>query len=220
MTIILVGGGKTVYFLAMQFISEGHDVTIVTRNEQESLALSRRSKATVINGDGTDAPVLEQAGARRADALIALTPHDQDNLVACQTVKTLYGVPRTIALVNDPENEDVFKRLGISVAFCATRVIASLIEQQTDFEDVVNLLPAAEGRINVVQVILTNEMPSAGKMVAELELPEGSLIAAIFRNGDVLVPRGTTRLELGDHLLMVTTPKTHGKALRTLTGEK
>ena len=99
MRCILVGGGKTAYFLARDFISKGYHVTLVVRNGGEATSLSRRVRATVLHGDGSDPELLEEAGARRADVLLALTPHDEDNLVACQLAQRMFGVPRTISVL-------------------------------------------------------------------------------------------------------------------------
>ena len=161
---------------------------------------------------------MEEAAARRADVVLALSEHDQDNLIACQVANKLYGVPHTMALVNDPENEEVFKKLGISVAFSATKIIASLIEQQANFDDITTLMPIAQGRINVTDVRLDSESPSIGKSLMELGLTEGSLVACVIRDDEVLVPRGNTRLLVGDHLILISQPEEQEQNLVALCG--
>ena len=117
MKVILIGGGKLVYFLVRQFASKGYHLTIINQDAVEAKALARQLKATVILGDGSDPGMLKEAGAYQADIVLSLTPHDQDNLVACQIAQKRYGVPRTIALVNDPDYQEVFQQLGVTVAF-------------------------------------------------------------------------------------------------------
>ncbi|HMR67010.1 MAG TPA: TrkA family potassium uptake protein [Anaerolineae bacterium] len=151
MNVILIGGGKTAYFLARQFLGKGFRVTIITRDPVEAQWLSERIRALVILGEGSDPSLLEEAGARRAEVVVALTPYDQDNLVACQLARQMYGVPRTVAMVNDPENEPIFLRLGVSVAFSASHIMANLIEQKMGFEEITNLIPVAEGRVNLTK---------------------------------------------------------------------
>ncbi|MCB0046115.1 MAG: TrkA family potassium uptake protein [Caldilineaceae bacterium] len=218
MRVILIGGGKTVYFLARQFISKGYNVTLINRSADEAKNLSRQIKAVVVLGDGSDPAVLEEAGARRADVVLALTGRDQDNLVACQLAKQMYSVPRTVALVNDPENEEVFHQLGVTVAFSATRIIATLIEEQTGFEEITNLVPMAEGKIVFTEVAVGEDAPALGKTLQTLDLPEGVLIAGILRRGEVIVPRGTNRVQLDDRLIVLGQPETYGAALRALVG--
>lgn len=214
----MIGGDKTVYFLARQFINRDFHVTIINRDPARAQELAAQTRATVVLGDGTDAARLEEAGARRADALLALTSHDQDNLIACQMGQRLYGIPRVMALVNDPENETVFEKLGVTVAFSATRVIASLIEQQTNFDDITRLMPIAKGRINVTDVHLDERSPAVGKLLSELRLSEGSIIACIVRDEDVVVPRGGTRLEVDDHLILFSHPEHEQRDLERLCG--
>ena len=223
MRLLLIGGGETIetiYFLAKLFAQRGHQVTIVNPHPAEAKILSRRVDATVILGDGSDPAVLEEAGARRADVLLSLTPNDPDNLVACQISQTLYGVPRTMALVNDPDNEEVFRQLGISEVFSATRVIGSLLEGRTVSDEITHLFPAAEGQLYVTEVVLGEDAPAAGKTLVELALPKDSLVAAVIRDGQVVVPRGENRLQVADRLLLVALPEHQDQVLRILTGEE
>lgn len=219
MRVILIGGSKTVYFLARQFVRRRYHVTIINRDPICSHELAQQTKATVVLGEGTDVHRLEEAGARQADVLLALTSHDQDNLIACQIAQKRFGVPRTIAMVNDPDNEEVFKKLGVDVAFSATRIIGSIIEQETGFEDITALMPLANGRINISDVRLDEDSPAIGKTLLELELTENSLVACIIRDDEVIVPRGATRLQVNDHLILISHPEHQTQDLQVLCGE-
>lgn len=218
MRVILIGGSKTVYFLARQFVRRKYHVTIINRDPVCSRELAEETKATVVFGEGTDVDRLDEAGARQADVLLALTSHDQDNLIACQIAQKKFGVPRTIAIVNDPDNEAIFQKLGVTVAFSATRIIASIIDQETDFEDITTLMPLAQGRINVTEVRLDVDAPAIGKTLLELELTEDSLIACIIRDDEVIVPRGLTRLQYDDHLVLISHPEHQKADLEVLCG--
>lgn len=222
MRVILIGGGETIetiYFLARLFARRGYRVTVVNPYPDEARMLSRQVKATVIAGDGSDPAVLEEAGARRADVVLSLTSQDPDNLVACQVAQRLYSVPRTMALVNDPDNEQIFRQLGITEVFSATRVIGSLIEGQTVFDEIVHLFPAAEGQLHVSELVLDEEAPAAGKSLAELAMPKDSLVAAIIRDGQVVVPRGQDRLQVADRLILIAVPENQEEVFCLLTGK-
>lgn len=218
MNILLVGTGKTVYFLAREFASKNYRVTLVCPNAGEATLLSRRLRTTVLTGDGSRARVLEEAGARRADALIALLPNDEDNLIACQIAQRLFEVPRTVAFVNDPENEAIFARLGVSVAVSPTLIIAKMVEEQAGLEAVVDLIPLAEGRVQVTEITLAEDAPAVGRRVAELEMPERSLLACVIRSEEVVIPRGDTALAASDRLVLISQPAEHAEALRALIG--
>jgi trk system potassium uptake protein TrkA len=211
MRLIISGGGETietVYFLARLFAERGHRVTILNPYADEAQYLSRRVQATVILGDGSDPHALEEAGARRADVLLSLAPYDPDNLVACQVAQKRYGVPRTLALVNDPDNEAIFRQLGIGEVFSAARVIGSLMEGQTLFDEITHLFPADEGRRYVTEVVLGEDAPGLNQTLQELALPPESVVACILR------------LQVSDRLILVTSPNQQEEALNILTGEK
>jgi trk system potassium uptake protein TrkA len=223
MRLIISGGGETietVYFLARLFAERGHRVTILNPYADEAQYLSRRVQATVILGDGSDPHALEEAGARRADVLLSLAPYDPDNLVACQVAQKRYGVPRTLALVNDPDNEAIFRQLGIGEVFSAARVIGSLMEGQTLFDEITHLFPADEGRRYVTEVVLGEDAPGLNQTLQELALPPESVVACILRAGEVLVPQAESRLQVSDRLILVTSPNQQEEALNILTGEK
>jgi trk system potassium uptake protein TrkA len=219
MNVIMIGGGRAVYFLCRTFLSKGHTVTIINRDPEGCAWLARHLKATVIHGEGSDLQVLEEAGAYTAEAVLAITPNDHDNLVICQLAAYRFKVPRTLALVNDPDNEEVFRKLGITGAISTTRIFSSLIEQRTGLEDIVNLLPVGEGKVNVTEVAVKGDSPAVGKMLKDIPLPDNSLIAAILRGDRPIIPRGGTVLDSNDRLIVMTLPENHAQALNLLTGQ-
>lgn len=219
MKILIVGGGKTLYFLCRNFTAKGYEVVIINRNREECVQLARQLSAMVVCGDGSDPGILKEAGAMGADALLAITPNDQDNLVICQLASLQFGVPRAVALANDPENAEVFQNLGVSV-FSTTHIIGSLIEQRASLEQITNLLPVAEGRVNVTEIILDNGSPVAGKLLKDIQLPENALVAVVIRDSQPIVPRGASQLLAGDRVVLITLPENHGPVLKAFTGEE
>ncbi|MFO7907544.1 MAG: TrkA family potassium uptake protein [Pirellulaceae bacterium] len=218
MKVLIIGGGKPVYFLCRTFLAKGHRVTVVNRNQDECVQMARRLKVTVVHGDGSDPTILEETGAHRSDAVLAVTSNDQDNLAVCQLASMEYGVPKTVALVNDPDNEAVFQKLGVS-AFSTTRTIASMIEQRTALDEITNLIPVGEGKVNITEIKLLAGSPVVGKPLRDLSLPPDSLIAVVLRNGDAVVPRGDTTLRTGDRIVLITLPSNHGPVIKAITGE-
>lgn len=218
MKVLIVGGGQALYFLCRNFTAKGHEVTLVNRNQAECVQLARQLAATVVCGDGSDAKVLEDAGVMTAGAILAITPHDQDNLVICQLASLRYEVPRAVALANDPDNAPVFRKLGVS-AFSTTDIIVSLIEQRTSLEQVTNMLPLGEGRVNVTEIRLDTESPVVGKLLKEIDLPPNALVAVVIRDEQPIVPRGGCALQVGDHVVLITLSNNHGPVLRMFTGE-
>jgi trk system potassium uptake protein TrkA len=219
MKVLIVGGGKTLYFLCRNFTSKGHEVILINKSKEECIQLARELSATVVCGDGSDPAILKEAGAMGADAVLAITPNDQDNLVISQLASLQFGVPRTLALANDPDNAEIFKNLGVP-AFSTTHIVGSLIEQRASLEQITNLLPVAEGKVNVTEIALDAGFPVADKLLKEIELPENALVAVVIRDNQPIVPRGATRLQAGDLVVLITLPENHGHVLKAFTGEE
>jgi trk system potassium uptake protein TrkA len=204
MNILLVGGDKLAYFLCREFSQQGFTTTVIDMQPEKATALARETNARVIVGDGSNPLILKEAGAYQADVLVAMTARDDINLVACQIAQHQYGVPRTIALVNDPDYREVFEQLGVTITFSPTQILASLIEERIGFEAIQSLVPIAGGQVQVTEVMLTAESPAVGETLQTIDLPEGILIGCIIRQAAVIVPRGWTELQLGDRLVLLT----------------
>ena len=218
--VLMAGGGRLAYFLARDLLAKGNRVTVVNRNPAESRWLARRLNATVVEGDASSPRILGEAGAESMDVVLAVTPHDEDNLVICQASEKLFGVRRTLALVNDPELETVFKALGVQGAFSLSQVLAGLLERRVESATVLNLVPLGEGEVTLTEVVLDAGTPAVGKTLGQLALPTDSLVACLFRNGQAMVPRGWTRLQPGDRLVLMASAESYAAALRLLTGER
>jgi trk system potassium uptake protein TrkA len=217
--ILVVGGGPIAYFLVRNFLAMGHSVTIVNRDPAECRTLARRLKAAVIQGDGSFPQVLDEAGAHEADVVLAITPSDDDNLVICQVAQRQFKVPRTVAVVNDPDNEEVFPQLGVRNVVSITRIVSTLIEERTGVEEITNVMSLGEGRVHVTELEIAEDAPVLGRPLAEIPLPEDALIGCILRATQVIVPHGATMLKSGDRVILITVPQTHDEAVNTLTGE-
>lgn len=218
MNIVLIGGKKLVYFLSRTLVSKGHRVTIINENHDECVWLTRQLNLTVIHGDASNPRILEEAGVELADEVLAMTPRDEDNLVICQLARNHFKVNRTLAIVNDPDLEEVFKGFGIT-AVSTINILATIIEQRARFDDITNVIPFEEGKANLTEIVLHAGSPVVGKPLMSLDLPTDALIAMIIRNGEPIIPRGQTVLLPEDRLAVMTLPGTHGLMIRTLTGE-
>lgn len=218
MKMLIVGEGRLVFFVGRAFTAKGHQTVIIDRDGEECVRLARQMKATVVNGDGADPEVLREAGAIGAEAVLALTPRDQDNLVICQIATHEFGVPRTLALADDPDNVRVFDTLGVP-AFSTTDIVSSLIEQRAALDQVTRLLPVGAGRVIVTELVLDGESPVVGRPLREIALPRDALIAVVIRDDAAMVPGGATRLLPRDRIVVITLPDNHGPVLRALTGE-
>lgn len=218
MKIILVGGGKVLYFLARTFISKGYEVVIINRERYDCEDLTRRLETLVICGDGSDPKYLNEAQADEADVVVALTPHDPENLMICKLAEVRYKVPRTFALVNDPGLEEVFHKLGVTRAFSTTNIVSSLIEQKIDVDAITNLIPIESGKITVTKIQLEETSPAVNKMVADIKFPNDTILGCVIRDDEVIIPNGQTTLLSGDRIVAIALPRSQGKLYEALLG--
>jgi len=151
--------------------------------------------------------VLERAGIDRPpDILFAVTGDDEDNLVIAQIAKEGYGVPKVIARVNDPRNQQHFDLLGITQTVCATSGILGLVEHEVPQHGLVKLLELRQEGLEVVEVQINQGSPAAGKPVAGLALPEGSRLVSVTRDGVGEIAVGETVIRPGDQVIAILKP--------------
>ena len=200
MYVIVVGGGQVGINLLKLLQAEGHEVLLVEKESGRYSQLVEELGESVILGDGTELGTLMDTGANRADVLVAATGADQDNLIICQMAKILYYIPKTIARVNDPKNEELFQTLGVDATVSATRIIGSLIEEKIDPGLAIPLL-ALKGGVEIFQSQLSPDSVLIDKKIAKLKLPEDCIIVAILRGNDVVIPKGDTILKANDTVI-------------------
>jgi trk system potassium uptake protein TrkA len=206
MYVIIAGGGKVGWNLARELMGKGNEVTLVEGHRHRYLAIEQELEHAVQYGDATELWVLERAGIQRADLVIAVTGDDEDNMLICQMAKEKYLCKRIIARVNNPRNRQWFELLGIQPAVSATDLILRLIEHEVPSYGLVHLLDLRDEQLEIIEVEVGQGSPVAGKRVAEVELPDGSLIISVLRGGSGFVPKGDTLIEAGDEVLLVLDP--------------
>lgn len=223
MYIVIVGGGKVGFYLAKGLIDEGHEVLIIERDlkdphRSEHIA-EELGNDVVLQGDGCEASTQDEAGVARADILAAVTGEDEDNLVACQVAKIRFKVPRTIARINNPKNEAIFKLLGIDTTVSATAVILANIEQELPTHHLMPLMTLRGGGLEMVEVKISGRSPAVGKTLRELLLPQSAMVSLVVdSSGTAKVPTADTVIHAEDELLAVTSPEMEGALRLALTG--
>jgi trk system potassium uptake protein TrkA len=218
MYILIAGGGKIGANLARILLGDGkHEVTLIEQRRDRFERLEHEFEHQVLLGDATEIYVLERAGiARPPDIVAALTGDDEDNLIVCQLAKEKYGVQKVIARVNDPRNQAHFDLLGISPTVSATRGLMALIEHEVPEHDLVHLLELRKENLEIVEVQIDQGAPAAGKRVEKLDLPEGSRLISIMRNGRSEIAVGSTELQPGDQVLAILQPGKEDELRRVL----
>lgn len=219
MYIIIIGAGKVGYFLAKRLVNNKHTVSIIDKNKFTCEEAAKEIEALVINGDGCDPRILEEAGILRADVVAAVTGDDEDNLIVCQLAKERFNIRRTVGRVNNPDNEHTFSELGIDVPVDSTKIIAKIIEEEVSFSDFVNLMSFKRGKLAIVRVDLPEDSPVINKEIKDIILPKDSVLVSILRGEEVIVPKGDTILKSGDDVVALTLVGNEPQLLNLLAGK-
>jgi trk system potassium uptake protein TrkA len=219
MYMIVVGGGKVGYYLAKELVEEGHEVLVIEQDAAKCERISEELGDIALLGDGCEAATMEIAGFGRADMVLAVTGDDEDNLVSCQVAKHMFNVPRTIARINNPKNEAIFRKLGIDTTVSATAAVLAQIEQELPTHPLIPLLRLKGGGLEIVEVKVPPDSATVGKKVVDILLPQQALIVlTIDKEGVPRIPTGDTVIHADDDVVAVTRVE-HEDALRAiLTG--
>jgi trk system potassium uptake protein TrkA len=215
--ILIAGGGKVGVNLARELYESGHEVAVIERDTSRAVALSSKLDCAVFVGDSSTHDVLETAGAQRSRVFVAATGSDQDNLIACQVAKKVFGVPKTIARASNPKNEEVMARLGVDSTVSSTAIIQQVIERELPTVRIKTLLSLQAGAFQILEYPLDGTSPAIGRTLREIALPHESNLIAVLRGNTMVIPRGETRLEDGDVVVaLVNTEEEAGLRLALL----
>jgi trk system potassium uptake protein TrkA len=214
MYIIVVGGGRLGYYLAKALLSEGHEVLIIEKNATLCKTINEEMGDVCVRGDGCEAATLVELGTGRADMLVAVTGDDEDNLVACQVAKHKFNVPRTIARIRNPQNEAIFKKLGVDVTVSGTTIILEAIEKEVPTHPLTHLLTLRDKGLGIVEVRIPPTSTAIGKLIKEISLPAGTKLALVIpKDRKPRMPTPSTVLREGDQIIALTAPESE-EALR------
>jgi trk system potassium uptake protein TrkA len=218
--VIIAGAGKVGWNLARELIGKGHEVTLLESDRRRYLTVEQELEHAVQYGDATELWILERAGIARADLVIAVTGDDEDNILICQVAKEKYLCERIISRVNNPRNLQHFKLLGIQPAVSATDLILRLIEHEVPKYGLVHLLDLEEERLEIIEMEVAESAPAAGRRVADVDIPEGTLIISVLRDGRGFVPKADTVIQPGDEVLLVLDPGLEHAATAQFAGRR
>jgi trk system potassium uptake protein len=217
MYILVAGGGKVGANLTRILLELGHEVTLIEQRRDRFDRLEEEFEHRALLGDATELYVLERAGiGRPPDIVVAVTGDDEDNMIICQVARERYGVEKAIARVNDPRNQAHFDLLGISPTVSATSSILAMIEHEVPEHELVHLLELRKENLEIVEVQIDKASPCAGKRVDKLQMPEGSRLISVMRDGHAEIAVGSTELLPGDQVLAILEPGKEQELRRVL----
>ena len=203
MFVLVVGGGKVGYYLTKELIESGHEVVLMEKDRSRAEEITDQIGSVVVAHDGCEGKYLAEAGANRADIVAAVTGDDEDNLVICQMAKHHFDVARSIARVNNPKNESLFKHLGVDEIISPTRMVLGSIEQDIPVHELLHLAALGGGELELIEAHLQAGSPAVGRATKDLQIPDGCSLFAYIRDGVASPLRPDTILNEGDKVIAI-----------------
>ena len=219
MYIIVVGGGRVGYYLTKELLEAGHELVVLEKNERRARQISDELGSIVLARDGCEGKHLAEAGANRAAIVAAVTGDDEDNLVVCQMAKHHFEVPRTIARVNNPKNEELFRHLGVDEVISPTRMALAAIEQDIPVHELLHLANLEGGELELLEAQIGEDSPALGRRPSDIPLPEGCTLFVLIRNDGASAIRPETVFQAGDKVLAISRTECAVDLRRELIGE-
>lgn len=206
MFVIIVGGGHTGNQLALTLLEQNYEVMLI---EDRPWAIKKLHKdlptEVILEGSALDPAILARSGIVNADVVAAVTSDDAVNLAICYIAKENYHIGRTIGRINDPRNAWLFSEtFHVDVALNQSEIFASLIQEEMSLGDMLTLLKLRRGNYSLVEEKIPAGAKAIGVAIKDLDLPDSCVIAAIIRDGKVIVPRGVTTFQIEDEVLAIT----------------
>ena len=213
MKVVIVNGFHEADYIISLFNTRQNDLVVLNDDEYVCRYLSLKNDIPVMRGKSTRATDLIEAGAENCDLFIALSEDDYKNYVACRTAKQLLNAKRCIATVVNPNNVEIFKKLGIDQAVSSAYLLGERITSLTSIENMVNSLSMENEHIFIDEIMIHDSLEVCGKSLAEVNISDLASVASIIRNEKALIPNGQMVIEDGDKVLVVSTAESRRRTI-------
>jgi len=202
---IIVGGGQVGAYLGSLLMAGKHQIKIIDDRKDRIVDLEQNiPREMLILGSGSDPNVLEAAEIHKANVVAAVTGSDETNLVVCSLARQEFKVPRVIARVNNPKNAWLYTpQMGIDVALNQADLLSHLIAEEMSLGDMMTLLKLRKGLYSLIEEKVHPNSIANGMAVQDLSFPQRCALAAIIREGELIIPHGDVVLQPADEILAV-----------------
>jgi trk system potassium uptake protein TrkA len=216
MRVVIAGAGSVGRSIARELLSHEHEVTLIDKNPS-AMRVSQVPEAEWVLADACELPALQASELEQADVVVGATGDDKVNLVFSLLGKTEFGVPRTVARVNNPKNEWMFDQSwGVDVAVSTPRIMTAMVEEAVAVGDLVKIFSFSHSAADILELTLPADSRVAGTRVGRVVWPADVTLATIVRDGRPLAPSPDDTLEAGDELLLVAGADADTDALQKL----
>ena len=211
MKIVILGAGQVGSSVAENLASEANDITVVDVNAERLKKLQDRLDLRTVTGNAAHPAILEQAGARDADMILAVTQSDETNMVACKLAATMFNIPTKIARIRSADylsHPEIFapENFAVDHSICPEQILCDYIVKLLEFPESLQVLEFADGKVSLVAVRAFHGGPLVGHELQYLRqhMPQiETRVAAVFRQDSPIVPEGKTVIEAGDEVFFI-----------------
>jgi trk system potassium uptake protein TrkA len=218
MYIIVVGAGRVGESLIKIATERGHNVVVIDKDETKCNDIGQNYDVIAICGDSTIRSILEDARARKADALVTTTNDDAVNLLTILTGKEL-GVQSLVSLVSQPEHAHMFRRQGANVMENPASAVAEYLYRVLQRPSVRDFMSIGGGEAEIFEIVVTYKAHVVGKTLDDLKLPQkDALIVAITRNERIIIPKADTVIREKDRVTVFAKAKRIEEITKMFTG--
>ena len=205
MKIVLVGGGKVGFALCRSLVAENHDVVLIEQDEAVLNHIVSRYDIIGLLGNGADFAILEQAGVQECDIFIALTEHDEVNMISAVLAKKM-GAKETIVRVRNPEYSNAYFKekniLGFSLIVNPELLAARAIGNIIDFPSALSVERFAGGRVSLMEFVVKDASGLCQMPISEFRKKFDVIVCALERNHELIIPSGEMTLQDKDRIFV------------------
>ena len=220
MKIVIAGGTHEAEYIVHMFHKRGNKLVVINPSKDEASLLLERESVRVYVGDPWKGHVLEEADAEDADLFISLCDRDTDNYVTCQNAKKRFGAKRCICVVNNPNNVELYKRLGVDSVISSTYLLGNSVQNESSVEDIIRSVAFDNNQVMMIEMKVLPKFKIAEKKIMDLDFPKYASISCIVRNGEVIIPNGQVAVHANDKLMIVCSPMDQKRLTAWLKLEK
>lgn len=207
MRVIIVGAGEIGFNLARALSNKRHDVVVIEENKERCRVIADELNAMVINGDATDQAILKEAGVTEAKYLVTVTPSPEINLLSCLIAREMTSEIKLITRCARKEYRRIFEKIGVDKIVSPELTISTQLEKiitEPEFLDILELEEMYKQGIKILDMVLNKDSKLTNKLVKELQLPKESIIIAVRRGNNFMLPSAETKLMVGDKIFLIT----------------
>ena len=216
MNVLIAGAGSVGRSIARDLLEHGHEVLLIDNNPA-AMRVAQVAEAEWMLADVCELSALRDAQVETMDVVVAATGDDKANLVVSFLAKTEFGVPRTVARVNNPRNEWMYdSQWGVDVAVSTPRIMTAMVEEAVAVGDLVRVFTFRQSGAAMVEVTLPASSPLVGVVLRQLQWPPDVVLTCIIRGDRTIAPTPEDTLEAHDELLFIVSSEEDPESLKQL----